>query len=168
MREKYFPSATFPRYLSSVPVKMFGMSTLASIYGLDVYFRKLTHEKVRNHRNYVKARSYRGSKNVLCDKLCFFYHDYRNIRFARNVFRNDVSRFAFPLTDDTFAKYRGYKIRNPGAFRTQMCSGIRRGESRNTTHKSLHKGGGETLALSRKYREAIKTFRVLSRNLFRL
>lgn len=55
-------------------------------------------------------------------KLHFFYHDYRNIRFAGNVFRNDVSRFAFPLTDDTFAKHRGYKVRNPRAFRTQICA----------------------------------------------
>lgn len=47
---------------------------------------------------------------------------YRNIRFAGNVFQNDVSRFASPLTDDTFAKHRGHKVQNPRAFRKQICA----------------------------------------------
>ena len=86
--------------------------------------------------------------------------------------KRHVSHFAF--FNRRLQKHRGHKVRNSGSFRTQICAWgyDARGKSCNTTHKSPPRIRGRererTLVLSCKYRGAIKTFRVLNRNLFRL
>lgn len=74
-----------------------------------------------------------------------------------------------PFTGNTITKHRGDKVRNSGAFRARICApGY--DEAKVATRRLVHKSSldkGEE-GLSRKYRGAIKTFRVLSWNLFRL
>lgn len=121
--EKYFPSATFPRYLSSIPVKMFGMSNARTDI-LVFIFRKFTREKVRNSRNYVKARDYKRSKNVLCEILRFSCQSIwlREYSLPPGTSSGTTFLASRPLTDDTITKHRGHKVQNSGAFRTQICA----------------------------------------------